>query len=69
MMTRPVNMFRIPLNLFVCVILYNVSVIPQWLMFSMCSAFLLASSALQRRLEQITNVKGGSVVDAGHGHA
>ena len=37
------NMFRIPLNLFVCVILYNVSLFPLWFMFTMCAAFLGAA--------------------------
>jgi uncharacterized membrane protein YgcG len=48
------NMFRIPLNLFVCVILYNVSLFPQWFMFSMCAAFLLGAAAAQRKLERLT---------------
>ena len=48
------NMFRIPLNLFVCVILYNVSLFPLWFMFSMCAAFLGAAAVAQRRLERLT---------------
>jgi MFS family permease len=36
-----INFFRIPLNLFVCVVLYNVSSLPLSAMFSMCSFFLL----------------------------
>ena len=48
------NMFRIPLNLFVCVILYNVSLFPIWMMFSMCGLFLLAAALAQRKLERIT---------------
>jgi hypothetical protein len=48
------NMFRIPLNLFVCVILYNVSLFPLWFMFTMCAAFLLGAAAAQRRLERLT---------------
>jgi len=49
------NMFRIPLNLFVCVILYNVSLFPIWMMFSMCGLFLLAAALAQRKLERITS--------------
>ncbi len=53
------NMFRIPLNLFVCVILYNVSLFPQWFMFTMCATFLLGAAAAQRRLERLTAGGGG----------
>lgn len=48
------NVFRIPLNLFVCVILFNVALFPHWLMFSMCALFLLAAAAAQRKLERLT---------------
>ena len=48
------NMFRIPLNLFVCVILYNVSLFPLWFMFTMCAAFLGAAAVAQRKLERLT---------------
>ena len=48
------NMFRIPLNLFVCVILYNVSLFPIWFMFSMCVIFLYAASVAQGRLDRMT---------------
>ncbi|XP_047324265.1 molybdate-anion transporter-like [Impatiens glandulifera] len=44
------NFFRIPLNLFVCIILYNVNAFPIMIMFGMCSLFLLVASLLQRRL-------------------
>ena len=49
------NMFRIPLNLFVCVILFNVQLFPIWLMFSLCCAFLLLASVAQRRLEKLAH--------------
>ena len=39
------NCFRIPLNLFVCVILYNVALFPLSAMFGLC-AFFLAVAAL-----------------------
>ncbi|URE27222.1 Major Facilitator superfamily [Musa troglodytarum] len=44
------NFFRIPLNIFVCVVLYNVNAFPMTVMFAMCSVFLLLASFLQRRL-------------------
>ncbi|PON72009.1 Molybdate-anion transporter [Parasponia andersonii] len=44
------NFFRIPLNIFVCIVLYNVSAFPITFMFGMCSIFLLVACFLQRRL-------------------
>ncbi|XP_021604853.1 molybdate-anion transporter [Manihot esculenta] len=44
------NFFRIPLNIFVCVVLYNVDAFPIIVMFGMCSIFLFVASLLQRRL-------------------
>eukprot|EP00897_Mesotaenium_endlicherianum_P011055 jgi/Mesen1/9979/ME000072S09389 len=44
------NFFRIPLNIFVCVVLYNVSAFPITAMFGMCSIFLMMAAVLQRRL-------------------
>ncbi|XP_078154576.1 uncharacterized protein LOC144549676 [Carex rostrata] len=44
------NFFRIPLNIFVCVVLYNVNAFPITIMFGMCSIFLFMASVLQRRL-------------------
>ncbi|XP_052196778.1 uncharacterized protein LOC127804059 [Diospyros lotus] len=44
------NFFRIPLNIFVCVVLYNVNAFPIAVMFGMCSIFLFVASILQRRL-------------------
>lgn len=54
------NMFRIPLNLFVCIILYNVSKFPLGLMFAMCASFLLTAASLQRRLELLTLGSGAA---------
>ncbi|KAG2485482.1 hypothetical protein HYH03_015756 [Edaphochlamys debaryana] len=48
-----INMFRIPLNLFVCVILYNVHLFPLSSMFALCSAFLAIAALLQMRLEWV----------------
>eukprot|EP00268_Persea_americana_P011146 TRINITY_DN1466_c0_g1_i6.p1 TRINITY_DN1466_c0_g1~~TRINITY_DN1466_c0_g1_i6.p1 ORF type:complete len:462 (+),score=66.34 TRINITY_DN1466_c0_g1_i6:462-1847(+) len=44
------NFFRIPLNIFVCIVLYNVNAFPMTIMFGMCSIFLFMASILQRRL-------------------
>uniref|UniRef100_A0A2N9HNE3 Molybdate-anion transporter n=1 Tax=Fagus sylvatica TaxID=28930 RepID=A0A2N9HNE3_FAGSY len=44
------NFFRIPLNIFVCIVLYNVNAFPITIMFGMCSIFLFVASLLQRRL-------------------
>uniref|UniRef100_A0A0D6QVX8 Molybdate-anion transporter n=1 Tax=Araucaria cunninghamii TaxID=56994 RepID=A0A0D6QVX8_ARACU len=44
------NFFRMPLNIFVCVVLYNVNAFPITIMFGMCSIFLFLAAVLQRRL-------------------
>ncbi|KAG0484808.1 hypothetical protein HPP92_008701 [Vanilla planifolia] len=44
------NFFRVPLNMFVCIVLYNVNAFPITIMFGMCSIFLCMASVLQRRL-------------------
>ncbi|KAL3677576.1 hypothetical protein R1sor_027524 [Riccia sorocarpa] len=44
------NFFRIPLNIFVCIVLANVSAFPISVMFGMCSIFLGMAAVLQRRL-------------------
>ncbi|KAK6936641.1 Molybdate-anion transporter, partial [Dillenia turbinata] len=49
------NFFRIPLNIFVCVVLYNVNAFPITVMFGMCSIFLFMASFLQRRLMAIAD--------------
>ncbi|KAI3469122.1 hypothetical protein Pfo_025785 [Paulownia fortunei] len=48
------NFFRIPLNIFVCVVLYNVDGFPITVMFGMCSIFLFVASILQKRLMAIS---------------
>ncbi|KAI9401130.1 hypothetical protein POPTR_001G085032v4 [Populus trichocarpa] len=47
------NFFCIPLNIFVCIVLYNVNVFPIIVMFGMCSIFLFVASLSQKRLEVI----------------
>ncbi|KAJ0705595.1 putative molybdate-anion transporter, MFS transporter superfamily [Helianthus annuus] len=49
------NFFRIPLNIFVCIVLYNVNAFPITIMFGMCSIFLFVAAVLQRRLLVITD--------------
>uniref|UniRef100_A0A7N2QZD5 Protein DETOXIFICATION n=1 Tax=Quercus lobata TaxID=97700 RepID=A0A7N2QZD5_QUELO len=44
------NFFCIPLNIFVCIVLYNVNAFPVTVMFGMCSIFLFVACLLQRRL-------------------
>ncbi|KAF3434205.1 hypothetical protein FNV43_RR25308 [Rhamnella rubrinervis] len=48
------NFFRIPLNIFVCIVLYNVDAFPITIMFGMCSIFLFMAAVLQRRLMVIS---------------
>lgn len=48
-----INFFRIPLNAFVCVILFNVSAYPLSVMFGMCSLFLATAAVCQRKLDGI----------------
>jgi MFS family permease len=47
------NFFRIPLNLFVCIILYNVALFPLSAMFGMCTLFLCLAAFLQKKLEML----------------
>eukprot|EP00475_Leptophrys_vorax_P000974 TRINITY_DN10513_c0_g1_i1.p1 TRINITY_DN10513_c0_g1~~TRINITY_DN10513_c0_g1_i1.p1 ORF type:complete len:169 (+),score=18.55 TRINITY_DN10513_c0_g1_i1:2-508(+) len=49
------NFFRIPLNIFVCIVLYNVSAFPITAMFGMCAIFLAMAGVLQRRLLVISS--------------
>ena len=64
-----INFFRIPLNLFVCVVLYNVSSLPLWAMFVMCSLFLGVCVFLQQKLAQLTaGEKPVQAVGIGGGH-
>ncbi|XP_057520469.1 uncharacterized protein LOC130800805 [Amaranthus tricolor] len=51
------NFFRIPLNIFVCIVLYNVEAFPITVMFGMCSIFLFVASLLQRRLLVIADTQ------------
>uniref|UniRef100_A0A1D1Y5T0 Molybdate-anion transporter n=1 Tax=Anthurium amnicola TaxID=1678845 RepID=A0A1D1Y5T0_9ARAE len=50
------NFFRIPLNIFVCIVLYNVNAFPITVMFGMCSIFLFMASVLQRRLMVVADI-------------
>ncbi|XP_074572477.1 uncharacterized protein LOC141828981 isoform X1 [Curcuma longa] len=55
------NFFRIPLNLFVCIVLYNVNAFPITIMFGMCSIFLFMASVLQRRLMVVADTYKSNV--------
>ncbi|CAN6461969.1 unnamed protein product [Victoria cruziana] len=50
------NFFRIPLNIFVCIVLYNVNAFPITVMFGMCAIFLFMASVLQRRLMVVAEI-------------
>ncbi|KDD74871.1 hypothetical protein H632_c1020p0 [Helicosporidium sp. ATCC 50920] len=49
MRSTVINIFRVPLNLFVCLVMYNVEAVPLSHMFAMCVAFLLLCAACQNR--------------------
>lgn len=55
-----INCFRIPLNLFVCIILYNVHLFQLSQMFGLCAVFLAAAAFCQIQLEKIA--KAGPVI-------
>ena len=59
-----INFFRIPLNAFVCIILYNVSAYPLSVMFGMCSLFLATAAACQRRLDGIVTAEASAAANA-----
>jgi hypothetical protein len=58
------NFFRIPLNIFVCIVLYNVSAFPISVMFGMCAIFLAMASVLQRRLMVVSEKHNSRAVDS-----
>lgn len=51
-----INCFRIPLNLFVCIILYNVHQFPLAVMFGLCSIFLCVAALCQQRLMAVAHI-------------
>lgn len=52
------NIFRIPLNIFVCIVLYNVSAFPMESMFAMCSLFLGLCAVCQNQLCKVATAGG-----------
>ncbi|KAH8970958.1 hypothetical protein BDL97_02G116200 [Sphagnum fallax] len=58
------NFFRIPLNICVCIVLYNVSAFPISVMFGMCTIFLAMASVLQRRLMVVSEKHNSRAVDS-----
>ena len=53
-----INCFRIPLNLFVCLVLSNVSLLPLSAVFSMCSFFLVLCGLCMRKFESVVLESG-----------
>eukprot|EP01134_Creolimax_fragrantissima_P000013 CFRG0013T1 len=51
-----INIFRIPLNLFVCTILYNVDSFETTSLFMMCGVFLAIATICMAKFESITTV-------------
>jgi len=52
------NIFRIPLNIFVCIVLYNVSAFPMENMFAMCAFFLAMCAVCQHQLCKVAAASG-----------
>lgn len=50
-----INIFRIPLNLFVCLILARVNAVPLAVMFGVCAGMLVTAMLCQLRLQAIIN--------------
>lgn len=48
-----INCFRVPLNLFVCIVLYNVSAYPLSVMFMLCAAFMVIAYVACAQFEAI----------------
>lgn len=64
--TTLINIFRIPLNIFVCAVLYNVSKFPLAVMFALCSGFMLVALMCQRQLLALTKFdRSGNKDDSG----
>jgi MFS transporter, MFS domain-containing protein family, molybdate-anion transporter len=60
-----INCFRIPLNLFVCVVLYNVSDFPLGAMFALCAIFMFVAFGGCRRFAALVT-KDDRVSRVGH---
>ena len=54
-----INIFRMPLNLFVCIVLYNVSLFPVSTYLGMCSGFLALAAFCQAKLYALVQREGG----------
>ena len=53
-----INIFRIPLNLFVCTVLYNVSLFSVATYLGMCSMFLMMAAYCQMALHKQIKSEG-----------
>jgi len=59
-----INIFRIPLNLFVCTVLYNVSLFSTATYLGMCSVFLVLAAYCQLALHRMVQAdKAGYTYD------
>ena len=52
-----INFFRIPLNMFVCLVLSNVSMLPLSAVLTMCSFFLVLCGSCMARFESIVDAE------------
>ncbi|KIZ07268.1 Major facilitator superfamily domain-containing protein 5 [Monoraphidium neglectum] len=52
-----INIFRVPLNLFVCVVLGNVEAFPLAGMFGLCVAFMVVSMVSQTQLDKFSQAR------------
>ena len=62
-----INVFRVPLNAFVCVVLYNVEAFPVWGMFALCSGLMCVALACQVELGRLVAAGAGGGHKGGDG--
>lgn len=72
-----INVFRIPLNAFVCLVLANVEAFPVWGMFALCSVLMCVALVCQVRFGALVVARGAgggggaekAGAEHGHGHS
>jgi hypothetical protein len=62
-----INVFRIPLNAFVCVVLYNVEQFPVWGMFTLCCVLMCVALGCQLKLAALVASGAGGGLLKGEG--
>lgn len=62
-----INVFRIPLNAFVCIVLYNVEAFPVWGMFGLCSVLMCVALGCMLKLTALVAAGAGGGFKAGEG--